>query len=241
MAAIAAVSDDGRVSTTANPTTNSALPRPTATRMHRPSWRDSRLLVGVLLVLLATALGAKAVASADDRVPMYAATVALKPGDRLGVDNVKRVDVQLGDGVAAYLSAATPLPPEAFVLREVRAGELVPAAAVGTRADIVVQPVTVRVDSDSTAGLVAGSVVDVWVSTRDPAANQERYQPATLMLKGVTVAWLPGEQSSFGGGSGNSAVQVLVPTDEVPKVITAQDDKARFTLVPVPGSARSHP
>jgi hypothetical protein len=212
-----------------------------ATRLQRPTWRDGRLLGGILLVLLATALGAKAVAAADDRVPRYAASAHLKPGDRLDAATLVAVQVLLDDGMAGYLSAANPLPTGSFALREIRSGELVPLSAVGSRADLDVQPVTVRVDSDSTAGLVAGSVVDVWVSTRDPAANQERYQPATLMLKGVTVAWLPGEQSSFGGGSGNSAVQVLVPTDEVPKVITAQDDKARFTLVPVPGSARSHP
>lgn len=237
MAAIPTVGDDGPVTNPADP----ALPRPTATRLQRPSWRDSRLLVGVLLVLLATALGAKAVASADDRVPVYAAAIALKPGDRLGPDNVKRADVQLGDGLAAYLSAATPLPPEAFVLREIRAGELVPAGAIGTRGDLTAAPVTIRVDADSAAGLVAGSVVDVWVSARDQSATQERYQPAALMLSAVTVAWLPPEQNSFAGGSANAAVQVLVPIGDVPKVITAQDDKSRFTLVPVPGSARSRP
>jgi len=80
------------------------LPRPTAKRLQRPSWRDSRLLVGVVLVLLATTLGAKVIAGADDRVPMYAAVQTLKPGDRLTTDNLKRVDVQLGDATTVYLS-----------------------------------------------------------------------------------------------------------------------------------------
>ena len=48
------------------------LPTPTATRLRRPSWRDSRLLVGVLLVLVSTVLGSVVVARADDRVPVYA-------------------------------------------------------------------------------------------------------------------------------------------------------------------------
>ena len=34
----------------------SDLPTPTASRLRSPSWRDSRLLVGVLLVLVSTVL-----------------------------------------------------------------------------------------------------------------------------------------------------------------------------------------
>ena len=42
------------------------LPEPTAKRLQRPSWRDARLLVGVVLVLLGTVLGARLIAAADD-------------------------------------------------------------------------------------------------------------------------------------------------------------------------------
>ncbi len=207
-----------------------------ATRLQRPSWRDSRLIAGVVLVLLATALGAKAVASSDDRVPRYAAAVTLKPGDRLDASTLVRVDVLLDDMVAAYLSAQAPPPADAFALREVRAGELVPASAVGHGTDVTVQPVTVRVDADSVAGLVAGSIVDVWVSPRDPESAQERYLSAALALRSVTVAWIPADQGSFGVSASTSAVTVLVPTAEVQKLIAAQDARSRLTLVPVPGS-----
>ena len=46
------------------------LPRPTAARLRQPAWRDTRLVVGVVLVLLSMAIGAKVVAAADDTVPM---------------------------------------------------------------------------------------------------------------------------------------------------------------------------
>src|SRR6478735_3788694 len=79
------------------------LARPTAKRLQRPSWRDSRLVVGVLLVLVAATLGAKAVASADDRVPVWAATDDLVAGDRVEASSFTRVDVLLGDGAVPYL------------------------------------------------------------------------------------------------------------------------------------------
>jgi hypothetical protein len=218
----------------------SQLPLPTASRLQRPSWRDSRLLVGVVIVLLATALGAKAIASADERVPMYAASVALKPGDELGSDNLRRVDVQLGDAGPGYLSAATSIAPDRFALREVRQGELVPVSAVGTTSDLTLQSVTVRVDANSSSALVAGSVVDVWVSDRDPATTQERYLDPALVLRGVPVAWIPSDQPRFGVSASTAAVQLLVPRDDVQRVIAAQDKQGRVTLVPVPGSIRGN-
>ena len=59
------------------------VPTPKAARLQKPSWRDTRLLVGVLLVLAATVLGSLTVAAADDRVPMYAANGPLLPGQPL--------------------------------------------------------------------------------------------------------------------------------------------------------------
>src|SRR5215207_4334697 len=98
------------------------LPAPTASRLRKPSWRDGRLLVGVLLVLLSAMVGSLALARADDRVPVYAAKGPLLPGEALTADRVGRVDVQLGDATAAYLSAASSLPLDRYVLREVRQG-----------------------------------------------------------------------------------------------------------------------
>ena len=59
------------------------LPEPSAKRLQRLSWRDAQLLVGVVLVLLGAAVGARIIASADDTVPMYAASTVIRPGDRL--------------------------------------------------------------------------------------------------------------------------------------------------------------
>ena len=73
------------------------LPRPTAARLQRPSWRDVRLVVGVVLVLLAVTLGAVVVAAADDTTPVYAVTAGLVPGQVVTQQDVRRVDVRLGD------------------------------------------------------------------------------------------------------------------------------------------------
>ena len=191
----------------------SDLPVPTASRLRRPGWRDARLLVGLLLVLVSVALGSYVVAHADDRVPVFAAAGPLVPGQPLGEDDLVRVDVQLGSQAARYLSATRGLPPERYVLREVADGELVPAAAVGGK-DLVGVPV----DPGAPAG-GAG------------------FTGPELALEGVSVSGLPKASSGLGSGSGSSRpIQVMAPTDRIKEIIGAVDLGARVTVVPVAGT-----
>jgi hypothetical protein len=215
------------------------LPEPTAKRLQRPSWRDARLLVGLVLVLLGTVLGARLVAAADDTTPMYAASATLRPGDRLSSDNLRRVDVQLGDEARRYLAATTAVPEDSYALREIPEGELVPVAAVGSRSEVTVQPVTVEVDASSARLLPAGALVDVWISPRDRSSTQERYLDATLALSRVSVSPVSQDSGRFGAASATMAVQLRVPRDKVAEVIAAVDKQSRFTLVPVPGQGTS--
>lgn len=153
------------------------LTRPVAKRLARPSWRDSRLLVGVLLVLVAATLGARAVASADDRIPVWVAADDLVAGDSVTETSVRRVDVRLDDDMSAYLTADAVPAAGTFLLRDVPAGELVPRSAVGQAGDIEVQRVTVRADAVSTTGLVRGSRVDLSSRPRRAEWGRVRRSP----------------------------------------------------------------
>ena len=214
------------------------VPTPKASRLQRPSWKDARLLVGVLLVLAATVLGSLTVAAADDRVPMYAASGPLVPGQPLTVERLTRVDVQLGDASSGYLPAASPVPQGAYVLREVRPGELVPLSAIGDGDDVQVQPLTLTVDANSAAPLVVGSVVDVYVNpvAENGDATGRDFAGAELALEAVSVAGLPQSGGRLGGGRSDQAVQVMAPKDQIRDLIGQVDLGARVTLVPVPGS-----
>jgi len=193
----------------------------------------------VVLVLLGTVLGARLVAGADDTTPMYATATAIRPGDHLTADNLRRVDVQLGDESARYLTAVSAVPEDTYALRDIPEGELVPASAVGSRSAVSVQPVTVEVDASSARGLPANASVDVWVSPRDTQSTQERYLDATLALQRVSVSPVTQDSGRFGAASSTMAVQLRVPRDKVAEVIAAVDKQSRFTLVPVPGQASS--
>lgn len=214
------------------------LATPTAKRLQRPSWKDSRLIVGVLLVAVAGTLGAKAVASADDRTAYYVAAEDLVAGDRITSTSFKRVDVRLDDAVTRYLLADAPIQAGGYLLRDVRVGELVPVSAVGGADQVEVQRVTVRADSVSTTGLARGDRVDVYVTPKDTptGSSQSAKRPMTTrVLQGAPVAAVLTSAGGFGSSS-TTSVQVYVPTGDVQAVVEAVDSGAKLTLVPVVGT-----
>ena len=221
----------------------SDLPTPTAQRLRRPSWRDSRLLVGLLLVLASTAVGAYVVSRADDRVLMYAAKSGLMAGQPLTAEDLVRVDVQLGETGTDYVSADDGVPADHFVLREVRAGELIPTSAVGPRSRATSQPVALQVDGTSASTLVEGSVVDVYVNR--PSApvkgsiGTDTFDGPELALEGVTVVALSQEDGVMGGSGSMRPVQVMVPEDKVQSLVGDVDLGSKITLVAVPGALGS--
>lgn len=205
-----------------------------ARRLQRPGWRDLRLVVGVLLVLLSVAGGLRLVSSLDDSTPVYAAARDLLPGQQITEDDVVTVPVRMGEQLGEYVDGSVPIGPGTFLVRQVGAGELVPATALGTARQALDKTVGVPVDTVAARSLATGAVVDVWVSRRDGRAVGEAYLDPELLLAGAVVDTVPAEATGLGAGLGRTAVQVVVPADEVGKVIAAVDQAARITLVPAP-------
>ncbi|HYN30269.1 MAG TPA: hypothetical protein VES95_10435 [Dermatophilaceae bacterium] len=220
------------------------LPTPQASRLRRPSWRDSRLLVGVVLVLVSAVLGSVVVAGADERVPMYAARASLVPGEPLTPSSLVRVEVQVGDATADYLPATRDVPDGTFVLREVRPGELVPQTAVGSRDQVRTQPVTLGVDATSASTLRSGAVVEVYVNrpSRDSGGagtGLQVLEGPERSLERVSVVAVAADTGVLGAGSATRAVQVSVPSDRVQQLVGDVDLGSRITLVPVPAAGRT--
>ncbi len=193
---------------------------PTATRLGRPRWRDTRLLVGVLLVLLSVVLGAKVVAEADDTVSVWAVTTDLAPDSVLTAEDLRRVAVRLDDSLGSYVRADGDVPVGYVVRRDLRPGELLPAAAIA-RDDLADRRrVTVTVDEAVAKGLRRNAVVDVYVVPDDtPGAKSPR--AARLVLERVTVARDPAGDRGLGGGRGQTGVELMVPGGSVRELLTA--------------------
>ncbi|MGO0575146.1 hypothetical protein [Ornithinimicrobium panacihumi] len=205
-----------------------------ARRLRRPGWKDLRLLVGLLLVLGSVAGGIRLVAALDDTTPVYAAARNLVPGQPVSATDLVPVKVRMEDNLARYVDGSQPLAEGTHLLSAVRAGELVPAASLGTAREALDKTVSVPVDPVAASALVAGAVVDVWVSRKDPEAVGEAFTDPELLLAGALVDQVPDQSKGLGMGLGRTAVHVVVPAEQVGQLIGAVDQGARITLVPAP-------
>ena len=185
------------------------LPRPAATRLPRPRWLDPRLLIGVLLVLVSVAAGAKVVAEADDSYAVWAVQRDVGPRAALTEADLTTRKVRLDGDAGAYVAANGPAPWGWTLTRPVGAGELLPRAALAPPGSVATRRVALGVDPVVAADLAPGSVVDVYVV---PAADRATRSPAPVqrVLAGVTVASVErGGGRGLGSSSGASVVLVL--------------------------------
>lgn len=208
---------------------------PQARRLRRPTWRDPRLGVGLLLVAAAVALGTWAVRDAAATVEVYAARDALTPGDAVDADALAVREVRLGEDESLYHLVADGVPDGAVVTRTVGAGELVPRSAVGEADAVDLRPVVVPLGLAVPADLGPGTVVDLWVTPPGQAAGVGQQTAAApepaLLAAELVVAEVVKDDSVLSGSTGTS-VELLVPRLDLPDVLAALSSDGQLVAVP---------
>ena len=202
-----------------------------AARLHRPGWRDPRLLVGVVLVALAVALGAWTVGRADRTVAVLVADGELTPGQPLTGERIGIARVHLDDA-SRYLSPDESIPARAVVTRTVGDGELIPRSSIGSADRLGLRPVAVPVQAALADGVRPGAQVDLWF-TPDRDSIAAGVAPHAV-AEGLTVAEV-GKQDGGFSISNSSTVQVLVPTTQLAAVLGALAAEGSVAIVPIPG------
>lgn len=205
-------------------------------RITRPSWKDPRLLLGILIVLASTAGIIALTSTLDKTVPMYVAKSDISLGEQLSVDKLDIAHVKLDSLSQRYLAAD----PERIAGRRanslIRVGELIPASAVGLESGTNRRPVSVNLPDELPAAITAGAHVDVWVAAKDRAANA--YQAPTLLLPAAEVTFRVARATGFGGTAGTT-VELLVHDEKLADLLEAMANEARITLVFNPAASSS--
>ncbi len=205
-----------------------------AGRLAKPSFKDPRLLIGILMVLAAVAGVVALVGSAGRTVPVLVAKESLVVGQRVDADSFKVVQVQLGEVDGKYLGPAAGLAENAVIIRMVPKDELVPRSSIGRSDALNRKPASVSLEEPLPKEVVVGSHVDVWVALPD---ERNGFRPPVLMLPGAEVAALNVAASSLGAGR-NMQLMVLVTDEQMPKFLGAVANKAKVSVVWNPGAAR---
>ena len=202
-------------------------------RLKKPSWKDPKLIVGILLVLASVVGVTSLVGAADQTAEAYTAREAIAVGETLTVDKLNRVKVRLGDLEQHYLTPATGVADGLVAAQRIGKDQLVPRGSFGQADGLDRKPVAVTIDEVLPAQAVAGSRVDVWVAL--PVARNGFSQP-TLLLPGAEIAQItPG--STALGSARSTVVMVLVADTQRPDLLGAQANKAKISVVWNPGGA----
>jgi len=203
----------------------------TAARLRRPSWKDPRLLVGILLVLVSVAGVVFLVNGADRTTEVYAARDGIAVGEQLTPENVVRAKVRLGETEQHYIPVESGLPEGMVAVQRIGKDQLVPRASLGEVDDLDRKPVAITVEGTLPSQAVAGARVDVWVAQPDA---KNGFSEPKLLLPGAEIAEVA-EGSSALGSTKTTVLMVLVEDGPMPALLGAQANDAKISVVWNPG------
>lgn len=204
---------------------------PPGVRDSQRRWRDPRLIVGVVLVVLSGLATTLVVSAADQRVRLWAVQDDVPAGSALTNGDLQVVEAHVPQ-LDPYWPADEPIPTEAIADHDFVAGELVTRDGVRPPEAVEVREVTLPVlRNQMPADLTVGDRVDVYVVEREQSG-----QPVgapQLVLGSAIIAGVDDESGAFGSSSLEVGVALSVPDAQVPKVLDAQA-RGALTLVDVP-------
>lgn len=204
-------------------------------RLKPPSWKDPRLLVGVLLVLASVVGVISLVGSADKTTEVYAARDSIAVGEKLTTDSVVRAKVRLGETEEHYVTVEAGLPEDMVAVQRIGKNQLLPKQSLATVDALDRKPVALTIDEPLPPQAVAGTRVDVWVA---PPDARNGFSEPKLLLPGAEIAQVTAASTAL-GSSRNTVLMVLVEDSQMPAILGAQANQAKISVVWNPGGGTS--
>ncbi|WP_261565284.1 SAF domain-containing protein [Frankia gtarii] len=212
---------------------------PPARRLTRRRWRDSRLLIGVLLVLVSVVVGARLFAMADSTRQWVVAKSALPAGHVVVAGDLTTVSARLDDATSDryYPGGRLRDLTGATLARPVDAGELVSGADFAGRNMQSTRLVPVIVKAGRLPALEPGDHIDVYVfsaaaaatGSGDQAGDQPNQPNQPAPAAGAGAESLVLHDVEFVGleklASGDRSLTLRVPVDNAIQAVAASQSE----------------
>lgn len=198
-----------------------------AARLRKPSWKDPRLLIGLLLVLGSVAGVIALVGTADRTTQVFAAREDIAVGQVVTEADLSVVKVRLDDVEAGYITVEQGLAESSVALQRMAKNQLIPRASLGVADALDRKPVAIALEEELPPQAVAGAKVDVWVSM--PGSSSAFEAPEMLLPSAEIAAVTPA--STTLGSARKTVVMVLVTDEQMPKLLGAQANRAKVSVV----------
>ncbi|WP_314326373.1 SAF domain-containing protein [Paenarthrobacter ilicis] len=198
-----------------------------APRLKKPSWKDPRLLIGVLLVLASIAGVVVLVGSADKTIQVFAAREEISVGQPVTPEDLIVVEVRLDGIEAGYFTVEQGFVDGGVAVQRVGKNQLVPQESIGKADALNRKPVAIALEEDLPPQAVAGARVDVWVAL---PGSGKAYDDPQLLLPGAEIAQVTSGATTL-GASRAKVILVLVTDQQMPGLLGALANEAKVSVV----------
>ena len=191
-----------------------------AWRWRRPTWRDPRLFIGIVLVIVSMVAGSVLIDRATSTQQVWALSQDVAPGTALKAGkNLKLVSVNLGSASSAYVQQ-----------KQLKAD---------TYAQLNMRSIVVQSSGQLLNSIRVGDTVELWqlpsrnvaaVAPTPSATKAASTNGARRVAQGLIVDAIGGDQNAIVADKSTS-VRVLVPAEQVEPVLTAVGSGAGLVLV----------
>lgn len=200
-----------------------------ASRIRTPGWRDPRLIVGIILVLLSVTGVVALVQAMDSRQGYWAASVDIVPGAEASAEDFHIVQASMSESSDRYWMANDQLPSKFLVSSTIRQGEMLPVQDVAESDPHGRQQVGVRVSKEMPSAVSLGARVDAWVALA--SADGRGFEEPTKLISNAEVVGINDDSSAFAAAE-TTTVYLMLSEESLPTVLDAQANGAQISLVP---------
>jgi hypothetical protein len=205
---------------------------PLGRRVQLPRWRDTRLLIGVLLILVSVVLGARLISAATHTTRWLSVTRALPAGHVLVASDLIAVNAHLPTSASSHYFASDPSELVGRTLgRRVAAGEFLPAEGLVSGATGASRVLPLIVKAGRLPALSAGDHIDVYVLSRPEGAGAGRE------IRVLTDVEYVGQDAL---STGETSVVLRVAPDQAVTAIAASQS-GRVDLVRIDADTSNDP
>lgn len=191
-------------------------------------WKDPRLVVGVILLLISIIACTQLIAAARAGIPVYQTTRPIAQGETLGPGNIRIVDVRPES--EAYVPAGE-MPSDARTLVNLGPGELIARSAVTTQAKDDQRTIVVSVSDGLPDSVAPGTRLELWFVPTAQIGSQDK-QPPKLITGKATLVKVLGE-SGILAGQGASRIEVRLNVDDISGILESAHGNGTLSAVPV--------
>lgn len=197
----------------------------------RAFWSDARFLIGIALIVASIAGVWAVVASARQTAPVFAAVRTLVPGEVVAAEDLRVVEVALGQVGDSYAAPGV-LEPGAVAVRTIGEGELVPLSSLGGVDAVRTTTVVLQSAGDVPAAVGSGSVVEVWAA---PQLERGVFDTPSILVPTATVLSVTREDAVM--GTSGAALELVIERSDVAVVLAAVAAGSSLSVVPTTGAA----